>query len=86
MTQTSNRLFDELAKMMTDAAGAAQGAQREMQTVFRAQGEKLLREMDVVSREDFEAVRAMAEKARAQNEALEARIVALEDEVRRLKG
>ncbi len=78
MTQTSNRLFDELGKMMTDAAGAAQGLQREMQTVMRAQGEKFLQEMDVVSREEFEAVRAMAEKAREENERLEARIAALE--------
>ena len=78
MTQTSNRLFDELAKMMTDAAGAAQGVQREMQTMMRAQGEKFLKEMDVVSREEFEAVRAMAEKAREENERLEARIAALE--------
>jgi BMFP domain-containing protein YqiC len=78
MTQTSNRLFDELAKMMTDAAGAAQGVQREMQTMMRAQGEKFLQEMDVVSREEFEAVRAMAEKAREENERLESRIAALE--------
>lgn len=78
MTQTSNRLFDELGKMMTDAAGAAQGLQREMQTMMRAQGEKFLQEMDVVTREEFEAVRAMAEKARAENERLEARIAALE--------
>lgn len=78
MTQTSNRLFDELGKMMTDAAGAAQGLQREMQTMMRAQGEKFLQEMDVVSREEFEAVRAMAEKARDENERLEARIAALE--------
>ena len=78
MTQTSNRLFDELAKMMTDAAGAAQGVQREMQTMMRAQGEKFLQEMDVVTREEFEAVRAMAEKAREENERLEARVAALE--------
>lgn len=78
MTQTSNRLFDELGKMMTDAAGAAQGLQREMQTMMRAQGEKFLQEMDVVSREEFEAVRAMAERAREENERLEARIAALE--------
>ena len=78
MTQTSNRLFDELAKMMTDAAGAAQGVQREMQTMMRAQGEKFLQEMDVVSREEFEAVRAMAVKAREENERLEARVAALE--------
>lgn len=81
MTQTSNRLFDELAKMMTDAAGAAQGAQREVQTLMRSQTEKLLREMDVVTREDFEAVRAMAEKAREENERLEARIAALESQL-----
>ncbi|KUO54311.1 MAG: pyrroline-5-carboxylate reductase [Alphaproteobacteria bacterium BRH_c36] len=86
MTQTSNRLFDELAKMMTDAAGAAQGAQREVETLMRAQGEKFLREMDVVSREDFEAVRAMAEKARAENERLEARIAALEAQFQKLGG
>lgn len=86
MTQTSNRLFDELAKMMTDAAGAAQGAQREVETLMRAQGEKFLRDMDVVSREDFEAVRAMAEKARAENERLEARIAALEAEFKQRGG
>lgn len=84
MTQTSNRLFDELGKLMTDAAGAADGVRREMETVMRAQGEKILREMDVVSREDFEAVRAMAEKSREENEKLEARIAALEAELRRL--
>lgn len=78
MTQTSNRFFDELAKMMTDAAGAADGLRREFTTVMRAQSEKLLHEMDVVQREEFEAVRAMAEKAREENERLEARIAALE--------
>lgn len=86
MTQTSNRLFDELAKMMTDVAGAAQGVQREVETLMRAQGEKFMREMDVVAREDFEAVRAMAEKARAENERQEARIEALEAELKRLGG
>lgn len=64
--------------MMTDAAGAAQGMKREVETLMRSQGERFLREMDVVSREEFEAVKAMAEKARAENEALAARIVALE--------
>ncbi len=78
MTQTSNRFFDELAKMMTDAAGAADGLRREFATVMRAQSEKLLHEMDVVQREEFEAVKAMAEKAREENERLEARIAALE--------
>lgn len=78
MTQTSNRIFDELAKFMNDAAGAAQGVRQEFETMARSQGEKILREMDVVQREEFEAVRAMAEKARAENELLEARIAALE--------
>lgn len=78
MTQTSNRLFDDLAKLMNDAAGAAQGVKQEFETMARAQGEKILREMNVVQREEFEAVRAMAEKARVENERLEARIAALE--------
>lgn len=78
MTQSSNRILDEFAKLMTDAAGAAQGVKREVETIMKAQGERVLRTMDVVSREEFEAVRAMAEKARAENEALNARIVALE--------
>ena len=78
MTQTSNRLLDEFAKLMTDAAGAAQGVSREVQSIVRSQGEKVLRDFDVVQRDEFEAVKAMAEKARVQNEALEARIVKLE--------
>lgn len=85
MTQTSNRLLDEVAKLMTDAAGAAQGLRQEAENVMRAQAERILQGMDVVKREEFEAVRAMAEKARAENErlaglvtALEARVAALE--------
>ena len=78
MTQTSNRLLDEFAKLMTDAAGAAQGVSREVQSMVRSQGEKVLRDFDVVQREEFEAVKAMAEKARTQNEALEARLAKLE--------
>jgi BMFP domain-containing protein YqiC len=78
MTQTSNRILDEVAKLMTDAAGAAQGMRKEVETMMRAQGERILRDMDVVSREEFEAVKAMAEKARAENERLAARIDALE--------
>ena len=78
MTQTSNRLFDELAKMMTDAAGAAQGVRREIENIVRGQAERMMAEMDVVRREEFEAVKAMAEKARAENEALSGRIAKLE--------
>jgi hypothetical protein len=78
MTQTNNRLLDELARMMTDAAGVAQGMRREAETVMRAQGERILRDMDLVAREEFEAVKDMARKAREENEALAARLAALE--------
>ncbi len=78
MTQSSNRLLDELAKMMTDAAGAAQGVRREVETIVRGQLDRVLAEMDVVRREEFEAVREMAEKARVENEALAKRSAALE--------
>lgn len=78
MTQTSNRLLDDFARLMTDAAGAAEGMKQEMQAMFKSQTEKFLRDMDVVSREDFEAVKAMAQKAREENEALKKRIEALE--------
>jgi BMFP domain-containing protein YqiC len=85
MTQTSNRFLDELARLMTDAAGAAQGMRRDFETLMRSQGERMLREMDVVQREEFEAVREMAVKAREENERLEARLAALEAEVASLK-
>src|SRR6266550_1541443 len=78
MTQTNNRFLDELAKLMTDAAGAAQGMRRDFETMVRSQGERMLREMDVVQREEFEAVKAMAVKAREENEQLAARVAALE--------
>mgnify|MGYP001814163970 FL=1 len=78
MTQSSNRLLDELAKMMTDAAGAAQGVRRDVETIVRSQLDRVLAEMDVVRREEFEAVREMAEKARVENDALAKRIAALE--------
>jgi BMFP domain-containing protein YqiC len=78
MTQTTNRFLDEFAKLMTDAAGAADGLKREVTSIMRAQGERVLQGMDVVQREEFEAVKAMVEKARAENERLEARIAELE--------
>jgi BMFP domain-containing protein YqiC len=78
MTQTTNRFLDEFAKLMTDAAGAADGLKREVTSIMRVQGERVLQGMDVVQREEFEAVKAMAEKARAENERLEARIAELE--------
>lgn len=78
MTQTSNRLLDEVAKLMTDAAGAAQGVRREVEGVMRGQAERMLQSMDIVKREEFEAVKAMAEKARAENERLEGLVSALQ--------
>ncbi len=78
MSQTSNRVFDELARLMTDAAGVARGMREEAETVFRSQAEKVLRDLDVVQREEFEAVREMASRAREENERLAARIVELE--------
>lgn len=73
-----NRMLDEFARMMTDAAGAAQGVRREMETMFRAQGERFINQMDLVQREEFEAVRDMAVKARTDNEALKTRLAELE--------
>ena len=78
MTTGSNRILDEFAKLFTDAAGAAQGVRREVETAFRAQGERILNTMDVVQREEFDVVREMAVKARAENKVLTARIEALE--------
>lgn len=78
MTQTSNRLFDELARLMTDAANVAQGVQREASTAIRSQADRWVTELDLVRREDFEAVKEMASRARAENERLAERIAALE--------
>jgi BMFP domain-containing protein YqiC len=78
MVQTTNRFFDEMARLMNDAAGAAQGMRREFETLFRTQAERFLRDLDVVKREEFEAVKDMARLAREENEALKARVVALE--------
>jgi hypothetical protein len=78
MTQTSNRFFDEMARLMNDAAGVAQGVRREFDTLLRNQAERMLRDLDVVKREEFEAVKEMARLAREENEALAARVAALE--------
>jgi BMFP domain-containing protein YqiC len=78
MTQTSNRIFDEMARLMNDAAGVAQGVRREFDTLFKTQAERILRDLDVITREEFEAVKDMARRAREENEALKVRIAALE--------
>jgi BMFP domain-containing protein YqiC len=85
VTQTTNRFLDELSKLLTDAAGAAQGMRREVETLMKAQGERILRDMDVVQREEFEAVKEMAAKARDENERLSARVAELERELSRLR-
>ena len=78
MSNGPNRILDEFARLMTDAAGAAQGLRREVETAFRAQAERILNSMDVVQREEFEAARDMAVKAREENQKLAERIAALE--------
>jgi BMFP domain-containing protein YqiC len=78
MSTGPNRILDEFAKLMTDAAGAAQGVRREVETAFKGQAERVLNSMDLVQREEFEAARDMAVKAREENTRLAARIEALE--------
>ena len=81
MAQTNNRFFDEVARLMNDAAGVASGVRREFDTVMRTQAERILRDLDIVQREEFEAVKEMARLAREENESLKARIAALEARV-----
>ena len=76
--QGGNRILDDFARIMTDAAGMAQGVRREAEGVFKAQFERMIRDMDLVTREEFEAVREMAQLAREENDRLLARIEALE--------
>ncbi|HEX9170522.1 MAG TPA: accessory factor UbiK family protein [Roseiarcus sp.] len=78
MPQTQSRFFDDLSRLMTDAAGLADGARREAQTFARTQMERMMSGMDIVTREEFEAVKEMAARARDDNEKLAARVAALE--------
>ena len=78
MAQGSGRLIDEFARLVTDAAGVAHGVRREANTVMKTQAERLLSTMNVVTREEFEAVREMAAMARDENDLLKARIARLE--------
>ena len=79
--QTENPFLDGVAKLFTDAAGAAQSLRAEIDSFVKQRLEKLVAEMDFVPREEFEAVKAMAAKARAENEQLEARVAALESKI-----
>jgi BMFP domain-containing protein YqiC len=78
MTQTTNRIFDEFARLANDAAGVASGVRREVETMVRSQAERILRGMDVVTREEHEAVKEMAAKARDESEKLALRVAELE--------
>ncbi|MBI1619947.1 accessory factor UbiK family protein [Aquamicrobium zhengzhouense] len=81
MTTGPNRILDEFAKLMTDAAGAAQGVRREVETAFRGQAERVLNSMDVVQREEFEVLRDMLLNVRAENEKLAKRVTELEGQL-----
>jgi len=78
MSQNNSRFFDEMAKFMSNAAGAAQGLRKEIDQMVQTQVERVLNNLNIVRREDFEVVRDMAEKTRTENGALEARLAALE--------
>ena len=76
--QTRNKIFDDLSQLMTNAMGVAQGAKDEAQNAMKGLMDRWLADRDLVTRDEFEAVRAMAQKAREENEALKARLAALE--------
>jgi BMFP domain-containing protein YqiC len=76
--QTQNPIFDDLARLMTGAMGMAQGMQEEAKTFMRTQADKVVAEMDLVGREEFEAMRDAALEAKAETEALRTRLAELE--------
>ena len=86
MTQTSNRFLDDIAKLMTDAAGVAQGFGREVETAVKARAESFVADMDLVRREEVEVLRDMLAAARTENEALKSRMDALEARLVKLEG
>ena len=83
--QTRNKILDDLSQLMTNAMGVAQGARDEANTAFKSMLDRWLADRDFVTREEFDAVRAMAQKAREENEALKARLDALENAPKRAK-
>ena len=76
--QTRNKFFDDMSQLMTNAMGVAQGAKSEAETAMKSWIDRWMADRDFVTREEFDAARAMAQKAREENAALEARIAALE--------
>jgi BMFP domain-containing protein YqiC len=83
--QSENRFFDDLARVASGALGAVAGLRTEMETLFKQRFERLLADMDLVQREEFDAVKAMAARARAEQEDLALRVAALEAKVRELE-
>ncbi|WP_068315254.1 accessory factor UbiK family protein [Polycladidibacter hongkongensis] len=81
MSQSNNRIFDEFAKLMTDAAGMAQGAKREVETAFQAQVERFVADMNLIHRDEFDTVKDMAAKALDEVGRLEARLAELEEKI-----
>jgi BMFP domain-containing protein YqiC len=79
--QTESTLFDELARAMTGAMGMAQGLQEEAKSFLRAQADRIIAEMDLVGREEFEAMKQMAAEARAEADGLKERVAALEEKL-----
>lgn len=86
MVDGPNKLFDEFAKLMTDAAGVAQGMRKEGETVFKAQAERMLNSLDLVKRDDFDAVKEMAANARDENDKLHELVAKLEERIIALEG
>lgn len=86
MTQSSNRLFDGLGRLMNDAAGVADNLKREIDTIVRTQAERILGDLDLVKREEFEAARDLAANARAESERLASRVAALEAQISTFSG
>lgn len=80
--QTRNKMLDDISQLMTNAMGVAQGAKDEAETAVKGLMDRWLADRDFVTREEFDAVRAMAQKAREENEALAARLEALENPVK----
>ena len=76
--QAGNKFFDDMSKLMTNAMGVAQGAKTEAETAMKGFVDRWMADRDFVTREEFDAVRMMAQKAREENIALAARIAALE--------
>jgi BMFP domain-containing protein YqiC len=76
--QTRNKIMEDISQLMTNAMGVAQGAKEEAETAMKSLLDRWLADRDFVTREEFDAVRAMAQKGREENEALKARIAALE--------